>query len=236
MSEQQTDPQPNETPDETPAETPAETPPLPDADEDADESEDIEGRPGGPAAGEPGEDEQQSAPGPGALSEKDIELRNQRLDKEAQRHANRVGEIVGEDKVMLIPCELCLPLVPGFRFHTIPDEQRAQAMLALGMSDVGNYAADTHTEACPECRGWGVVATGSKVSGQEALPCMNCGGRGWVGDRGAIAALAPAPLAAVETANGPPDVVPPSPEVAEAARAARAAGLIVIDPHAPATS
>ena len=183
-----------------------------------------------------GEESVEGVGGPAALSQKDIEARLDKLNRERERHYKRVQEIMEDHMRDLTPCELCWGFAPGYRFDPIPDDQRAGVMLVLGMSEVGNYAEDTHSQVCADCRGFGVVATGSKVQGQEALTCLNCGGRGWMGDRAPSAGLAPPLSPMSEPDNGAPEIVPQSQEVADAAAAARAAGLIVIDPHASGTS
>ena len=221
-TQEQDGPEPDETP------TPLQPP---DEDEEAADDEEQERL----ATEQEQQEQQEQEGGPAqALSEKEIEKRNQALDKEAIRHAKRVAEIVGDDIAALVPCELCAPIIPGFHFTFVPDEQRAAVMLALGLSSVGQYEKDRHSDACGDCNGWGVVATGSKVQGQEALTCMNCQGRGWMGDRAApIAPVVPAPPNG-ETEPATVQPVPQSPEVAEAIRVAKAAGVIVIEPTQPA--
>src|SRR5947207_1678894 len=49
-----------------------------------------------------------------AQSERDMEKALASLDREAERHFNRIGEIMGEDRDGLVPCELCLPRIPGY--------------------------------------------------------------------------------------------------------------------------
>jgi hypothetical protein len=81
-----------------------------------------------------------------------------------------------------------------------------------------------------------MVATGSKVQGQDALPCLTCKGDGWLGDRKSVQALGLVAAPVVEPANGALEPVPLSPDAQAAKRAAEAAGFIVIDTHAPATT
>lgn len=230
----------SETPDETTQEQDGPEPdeqatPIQPPDEEH-EAEEEEERLAQPEELPGGEESVGGAGGPEALSQKDIESRLDKLNREGERHAKRVVEIMGSSMQDLKPCELCWTFAPGFRFNPIPDEQRAHVMVTLGLSEVGNYAEDTHSQACADCRGYGVVATGSKVQGQEALPCLNCNGRGWMGDRAGAPGPAPPLSPMSEPDNGAPEVVPQSQEVADAAAAARAAGLIVIDPHASGTS
>ncbi len=227
---EQAEPQEDEQVEGVPVESPDESQDAEDEEAAAEEAESHDAEQEPEPEGEPQAQHEQ----PQALSEKDIEERNRKLDKEAMRHANRVQEIIGADMEALTPCELCLPVIPGFRGPFIPDDQRAAVMLLLGMSGVGNYAEDRHSQACGDCNGWGVVATGSKVQGQEALTCMNCNGRGWMGDRAEQVAAPLVAVLLVEQPNGVPEVVPHSPEVQQAIETARAAGAIVIEPTIPA--
>ena len=216
-------PQPDEQPNEEPTQ-PQEPDEGAEEEEAGEETHDEDGTEG------------ELPPQPEGLSEKEVEKRNQALDKEAIRHANRVRDIVGDDAEALIPCELCLPIVPGFRFEYIPDEQRAAVMLAIGMASDADYLQAPGTERCPDCNGKGKGKTTSQVPGQEFVVCLNCKGRGWIGERAnALEPQVPAiaPVANGETVTAP---IPASPEVEEAKRAAMAAGLIVIDPHQPATT
>jgi len=185
---------------------------------------------------QPGEEPEQPQEEPQALSEREIEARLTKLNKEGERHAKRVVEVMGESMADLHVCELCWPFAPGFRFEPIPDQQRAAVMLLLGMSGVGNYVHDRHSDACGDCNGWGLVATGSKVAGQDALTCMNCGGKGWMGDRAATSVAAPVTVTMTEQDNGAPAPAPLSPDAQAAKAAAEAAGFIVIDTHAPAVA
>ena len=43
-----------------------------------------------------------------------------------------------------------------------------------------DYKADSYSRQCDACNGLGETKTGSKVQGQETLPCLECMGKGWV--------------------------------------------------------
>ena len=56
---------------------------------------------------------------------------------------------------------------------------------------------DKYSRMCEDCNGEGVTDTRSKVLGQTELPCLDCGGKGWIpiGDerRGRAAAVVNGP-------------------------------------------
>ena len=171
---------------------------------------------------------------PQGTSEKDIEKAMEKLSREARRHRDRIGEIMGEDALALQVCELCWPPAPGFRFPQVPEDQKAAVMMAIGFDPEPDLRPDEASQACPKCDGYGLVATGSKVKGQDALPCLNCGGSGWVGPRRTQPATVPAAPAPADVGNGPQPPAPLDPAREEARRAAQAAGFMVIDTQAPA--
>lgn len=157
------------------------------------------------------EQERQAA----AQTEKEIERNHKALEKNATRHVKRVAEVLGDDFEMLQPCPRCWPLAPGFYWP--PDVAPVTAELAIAVrASIGEevlpeYQQDTHRTACASCGGWGRVRTGSKVSQQDALACLDCAGKGWVGDtkvatggvprNGEVAPPFPLPLEQLEEAE-----------------------------------
>lgn len=195
----------------------------PDADAATDEEE---------VAGE--EPAKQSEPeGPGE-SEQTIEEAFKKLGRSATNWRNRVSEVLGESANDLVVCELCGPHLPGFRFPVpLEEEHRAVVRAAIGDLPTRQLLPDPVSQPCPGCDGWGVVATGSKVEGQEALPCTNCKGMGWVGERARAAAPPPPPPAPPAPTNEGASSTPPgvTPEEQEWLSAH---GLIGIRAVAPA--
>lgn len=152
---------------------------------------------------EPGDEQlRQQALAEQGLSEKELEKGFQRLEAEAQRHAKRIGEIMGEDATMLVACELCAPNLPGFRFpHIPPDDVVQRVRVAIGLADFTELAKAEHVRECDKCRGRGSVLSGSKVPGKETVQCPPCKGNGFLHIGGT-----PTPVAAdVAPTNG--DVV-----------------------------
>lgn len=119
-----------------------------------------------------------------ATSEREMEKAIAKLTAEGERHANRIREIMGDDADGLVPCELCLPITPGFRWDRSPDEPTVAAVrVAIGMPDLSNYADSVTERQCPDCHGLGKVRTGSSVPKYETATCDACGGKGFAETR-----------------------------------------------------
>lgn len=125
-----------------------------------------------------------------------------KLENEAKRHAGRVREIMGEDANQLVVCELCLPMIPGYRWDSAPDEPTTQRVReAIGLPSLDNFRPSATERKCDDCDGLGKVRTGSLVQGKESIRCDPCDGKGYVGTRERVNTLPePEPLAAA--ANG----------------------------------
>lgn len=174
----------------------------------ADETDESE--PGDDVDAQVGDEQlRQTAQAQRAETELDIERAMQSLGKEAARHAKRVGEIMGEDAAQLVPCELCTPAIPGFRFPVVPDEDvRERVKRAIGMSDLSRYRDSVDAAKCSTCDGLGQVRSGSEVVGQQTLQCLSCKGKGWT-------SASPERQAAAPVVVGAPPIVdhdtPPEP-------------------------
>jgi hypothetical protein len=128
-------------------------------------------------AEEPAEEQQQAEE-----SQARIERVHAQLEKLNKHTAKRLGEILGDDAPFFETCEICsFSNTPGMRpSGPLPPEVQAAVYAALGQASPSDYQTDSHATACPECNGFGEVATGSKVQGQDRLPCVACTGLGWV--------------------------------------------------------
>lgn len=117
------------------------------------------------------------------LSQADVERRMAQLEREGERHAKRVAEIMGEDAGLLIPSPI--DWTPGFLFDPsmMPVDPQALAALdaLLGRGNLDTFPVDETKERCDACDGWGKLRTGSRVENQDALPCWKCSGQGWKG-------------------------------------------------------
>jgi hypothetical protein len=122
-----------------------------------------------------------------------------KLGREGRRHRDRLAEILREDVLALVPCELCRPDLAGWvdRTQPIPDEVKARVRVQIGDREPENWQPDQYSRRCDTCAGLGEVLTGSQVHGQTTLPCYDCSGKGWtaIGDerRGVVRPLAVPP-------------------------------------------
>ncbi len=148
-------------------------------------------------------------------TEKEIEGRMKRLEKEATRHANAVASILEEDAQEFQPCPLCLPFAPGFRLPVPPSEQEwATITAAVFGGESMDYGKATDASACPDCNALGQVLTGSKVASHRLRNCSRCSGAGYLvvpGPAGNQAAVAPSDPTApvVQLAPEPPSDTDP---------------------------
>jgi predicted nucleic acid-binding Zn-ribbon protein len=144
-------------------------------------TEEEQPQPEVPTEEQPAEDDVHPTPEePGPMSERELEQGIEKLTKEATRHANRVSEIMGDDAQLLVPCELCAPGIPGFRWPEAPTEEQRQAvLLAIGEAAPADLVEDPDAEQCDRCHGLGELLTGSKVETQRTRACTKCGANGW---------------------------------------------------------
>jgi hypothetical protein len=148
---------------------------------DGGQADDVDELDDEPASELGDEGERQASQTAAQEAEADIANAMRLLGKEADRHAKRVGELMGEDANALVVCELCDPRIPGFRFPLVPDEEtRERVKLAIGMADLSRLKPDGYSRQCDACEGEGRVRTFSHVNGQDAVKCLRCKGRGWI--------------------------------------------------------
>ena len=167
---------------------------------------------------------------PEGLSQKQLEQALGKLKREAERHSKRVTEIMGSEIELLLDCPLCDRLTPGQIMPTPATPERFPAVREfMGDAQPAEYEQDPNVRQCQSCAGQGMVATGSKVQGQEQLVCTDCGGKGWQGTRAPIVTSGPMAVQPLPDANGQSEVTPQGPEPPEAAKL-RAMGYTLIQP------
>jgi hypothetical protein len=188
VAEQEPTPQPEPVEPVEPDE-PVEAPePTPDEDEDADEPHEVT---------------EQQAVAFDHMSEGEQAKILDKLDREADRHTKRLQEILLEDALMLLPCELCNPRHAGWvDLKQISDEVKQRVRVMIGDREPVKREHDRYSRRCEACNGEGEVETGSKVSGQSNLPCIDCGSKGWVPVGPERAPGRPAVQVAPAAANG----------------------------------
>ena len=114
-------------------------------------------------------------------SQKEIEELQGKLEREGERHAKRVAEIMGDDFALLVPNPT--DWTPGFLFN-VPEmlpfpEQVAAFDAIIGRGASAELAEAEDAEGCDKCNALGEVLTGSRKQGQETKPCSACNGTGW---------------------------------------------------------
>lgn len=205
---------------EAPAE-PAEEPQEPAEPEEPAEGDEEPAEPQEPS------DEPAETPAPG-MTEKELEKAHAKLVAENERHAGRVGQIMGEDAQTLIPCPLCSDFVAGLIFPMQPSEEvRANVLAALGVAPKGDLQKFENFEECPSCHGEGKVLTGSHVPEYITRNCPACQGTGYK-ERG----LAPAAAGngAVEPHPAFTELPPPPPEDEAWIEEAKKRGYTIVPP------
>lgn len=159
------------------------------SDEDDEDAEPIEGpgddtdeqqeadEAGSPEGVEPGVAEAQ------LLSEREIEKRFAKLDAENTRHRKRLGEILEEDALHIVPCPVCMDSFHGWVFDPqhipLEESQRERTLQLLNLADFEDIPQASWAVTCETCKGHGRVKTGSKAEGREVTTCEDCGGAGW---------------------------------------------------------
>jgi hypothetical protein len=204
-----------------------------------------------PEEAEPTDEPAEDEPGAQALSDEEIaKLEKQqqaeveklldKLDREAKRHRDRLAEILQEDTLNLVPCELCRADLAGFIDVTqpMPEEVRQRVRIQIGDREPRKLRQDPHTTRCETCDGETVVETGAKDGPNITLACVDCGGKGWIatdekrsGFRPAVPAT-PLPDPQSDAGNGGPVSHPAlSPEDQDEIKRLQAKGIVVIVPQ-----
>src|SRR5438132_13293291 len=121
---------------------------------------------------EPEEPAQEPAPVvPEGMSIEELEKVRKKLDQSATTWRNRVSDLLGEEAQMLVPCELCDPLIPGF--HWPPEREQPRDRLHESLLEVlrtpgePEYLEDPNTRQCGVCGGLGKTRTKGKVPGKK---------------------------------------------------------------------
>jgi hypothetical protein len=166
--------------------------PIPDEADQAEEEEEHEHE---QPTSEPAAKAQTMGDDPKAVQK----LRKQVRD-ERDRHAKRLGDILGDAATDTLPCPLCFDGLMGFVLPmdagNLSDEQKA-AVLAFVGEDMGSELRDAEgVVMCDRCDGHGQLKYPSRNPHTKTQQCPKCAGQGFV--------LAPQPVTAV------PDL-PPAP-------------------------
>lgn len=150
----------------------------PSQDDDNEEGEGGDAEPSEPAT------EPQEQPQAHSLSPEQLEKRALEAERSFGRHAKRIGDLYEEEGARLLPCPLCPDQHKGF-VHAdfagrVPQEIADAVKFYLGIQREQDYPRSQVHQACKQCEGTGKVATGSRVSGHEAITCPDCKGYGYM--------------------------------------------------------
>jgi len=115
-------------------------------------------------------------------SETTMEQRSKQLAAAHKSFTTRIATVMEEDANALQPCPLCWPMTQGFVWPGMPVEEDRKLAVKMVMGELGadQYEEDPAREQCPQCKGRGMLKTGSLVQGQDALNCRRCNGHGFV--------------------------------------------------------
>lgn len=155
------------------AEAEAETPDEPEDEEEEQEDSDEELE----------EAEAPPVEAPAGLSIEELEKVRGQLDRSAATWRKRVADLLGEEAQMLVPCELCDPLLPGFHFPAELEQPRDathERLLDVLRAPAGpEYQDDPFTRQCSTCAGLGKTRTKGMVPGKLERVCPTCKGVGF---------------------------------------------------------
>jgi hypothetical protein len=137
-----------------------------------------------------------------------IEARVKAWERERDRHFRELKKRDPNRYDVSEPCVLCDG--HGLYLADIPEPDRTARrdfiVTALGGEAPPDLLVAQDKTTCDACDGHGRTLTGSKVPGQDALPCGSCNGQGW---KYAAAVPVPPPMPAL--ASVPNLVAPPAP-------------------------
>jgi hypothetical protein len=160
-------------------------------------------------------DEPTEARGPQMGSEKDLRALERKLTGERDRHAKRLGDLLGDAATDALPCPLCFEGLMGFVLPgdaaSLPDAQRDAALAFLGQEIGSGMPQTPDTETCSRCGGYGETANPTKAAHYLTSQCAPCGGQGYIKHQAQPSSVASLPgvvQAADAITNG---VVPPCP-------------------------
>lgn len=213
------------------AEVPADEPESPEEPLEGDLPEEPLGEPEDPEE----EPEALTSPdnAPQAVSDLDLERVSKKVDAAAGRYAKALAEHLGDDLGGWTSCPLCASGWPGIVLPRVPDHETVERVKSfIGEPTQPDYKPDTFSRPCTVCDGYGVVSTGSKVSGRGNAQCLECKGLGYIPthsgrESGAVTVTNGAALPPAYDQAAP--ALPEPPEVA----ALKALGYIVVEPVQP---
>jgi hypothetical protein len=120
----------------------------------------------------------------GPQNEREVKALGKKIDAERERHAKKLGDLLGDAAPDALPCPLCFEGLQGFVLPgdaaSLSEAQKAAALTFLGQ-EIGSEVPQTpETETCSRCDGYGVTKNPTRSPHHETSMCGPCGGQGYV--------------------------------------------------------
>src|SRR5262245_43202249 len=94
----------------------------------------------------------------GLRDDVDVEVLETKLETKAKNYMKAMGELLENTGYPVTLCELCNDAFPAVRWTEPRDQDHAELVaLVEGLQRAAPLNADSDTEQCPKCAGWGVV-------------------------------------------------------------------------------
>jgi hypothetical protein len=142
-------------------------------------------------------DESAAGRASGPQSDREVKQLGKKIDAERERHAKKLGEILGDAAPDTLPCPLCFEGLQGFVLPgdalSLPEEQRAAALSFLGQEISSGMPQTPGTETCSLCDGYGVTKNPTRSPHHETSMCGPCGGQGYIKHAAPVPQLASVP-------------------------------------------
>jgi hypothetical protein len=123
----------------------------------------------------------------GPQSDKEVRALGKQLDEERDRHASRLGVLLGDASTDTLPCPLCFEGLMGFVLPndalSLSDEEREAALAFLGSTGARKLRPAKGVRECDACGGEGVLEFPTKVPHVKEQTCPACTGAGYVLDQ-----------------------------------------------------
>jgi len=203
--------------------------PVPEPDQEPDdETEEAEAEHG--ESHDPEAEPEQEAHGP---TPEEWEERFKKAERSFATYTRAVSNAWGDDALHLMPFPLDAGAPAGFidvrNKGRVDDEIKAAALAFLGFDQESGMKPDPYSHLCETCDGYGLTATGSRVTNQDTRRCLDCNGIGYIPEGGPVQASTGNGVSAETTDTGqyvPAAVGPESPEV----QSLRMQGYTIIPP------
>jgi hypothetical protein len=151
----------------------------------------------------------------GPQNEREVKALGKKIDAERERHAKKLGDLLGDAAPDALPCPLCFEGLQGFVLPgdaaSLPEAQKAAALTFLGQEIGGEVPQTPETETCSRCDGYGVTKNPTRSPHHETSMCGPCGGQGYVKLAATVPQLSSVPHVVTQADAAQNGVVGPCP-------------------------